>query len=72
VPGNAHDHLVAGAGLGQLGHQRVAVVMPASVRSPALWLGPLFSGVIAQDNWVIFPALALGALAVRALFKPDK
>ena len=33
-----------------------------------LWPGQvLFSGVVAQDNWTIFPAIALGALAVRAL-----
>jgi hypothetical protein len=34
----------------------------------AIWPGQvLFSGVVAQDNWTIFPAVALGALAVRAL-----
>jgi hypothetical protein len=39
----------------------------------ALWPGQvLFSGVVAQDNWVILPSLALGALAVRALARPDR
>lgn len=34
----------------------------------ALWPGQIaFSGVIAQDNWVLLPAVALGALAVRSL-----
>ncbi len=34
----------------------------------ALWPGQvMFSGVVAQDNWVILPSIALGALAVRAL-----
>ena len=34
----------------------------------ALWPGQvLFSGVVAQDNWVLPPAVALGALAARAL-----
>jgi hypothetical protein len=34
----------------------------------ALWPGQiLFAGVVAQDNWAIFPAIALGVLAVRAL-----
>ncbi len=34
----------------------------------ALWPGQiLFSGVVAQDNWVILPAVFLGALAVRSI-----
>jgi hypothetical protein len=34
----------------------------------AIWPGQvMFSGVIAQDNWVLLPTVALGALAVRAL-----
>lgn len=34
----------------------------------AIWPGQvLFAGVVAQDNWIVFPAVALGALAVRAL-----
>jgi hypothetical protein len=34
----------------------------------ALWPGQIaFSGVVAQDNWVLLPAVALGALAVRSL-----
>jgi hypothetical protein len=34
----------------------------------ALWPGQiLFSGVVAQDNWVLVPVVALGALAVRAV-----
>lgn len=33
----------------------------------AVWPGQiLFSGVVAQDNWVLLPAVALAALAVRA------
>ena len=33
-----------------------------------LWPGQiLFSGTIAQDNWIIFPTVGLAALAVRAL-----
>ncbi len=36
--------------------------------SLALWPGQiLFSGVVAQDNWVLLPVVALGALAVRFL-----
>jgi hypothetical protein len=36
--------------------------------SLALWPGQiLFSGVVAQDNWVLLPSIALAALAVRAL-----
>jgi hypothetical protein len=41
----------------------------------ALWLGQiLFSGVVAQDNWVLLPSIALGALAVRSLLsgKPTR
>lgn len=34
----------------------------------AIWPGQaMFSGVVAQDNWVLPPTVALGALAVRAL-----
>jgi hypothetical protein len=34
----------------------------------ALWPGQIiFSGVVAQDNWVIPPAVALGALSVRSI-----
>jgi hypothetical protein len=34
----------------------------------ALWPGQiLFSGVVAQDNWVLLPAVALACLAVRAM-----
>ncbi len=34
----------------------------------ALWPGQiLFSSVLAQDNWIIFPTVALSALAVRVL-----
>ncbi|HEY2291535.1 MAG TPA: hypothetical protein VGM86_12615 [Thermoanaerobaculia bacterium] len=34
----------------------------------ALWPGQIaFSGVVAQDNWVLVPVVALGALAVRSL-----
>jgi hypothetical protein len=34
----------------------------------ALWPGQVvFSGVVAQDNWVLVPSVALGALAVRSL-----
>jgi hypothetical protein len=34
----------------------------------ALWPGQiLFSSVVAQDNWVLLPAVALGALAVRSV-----
>jgi hypothetical protein len=33
-----------------------------------LWPGQvLFSGVVAQDNWTIFPTVALGVLAVRGV-----
>jgi hypothetical protein len=50
-------------------------VLPFWVRvlaaaSLALWPGQiLFSGVVAQDNWVLLPSVALGALAVRTLIK---
>jgi hypothetical protein len=34
----------------------------------ALWPGQIvFSGVVAQDNWVLLPVVALAALAVRSL-----
>ena len=37
----------------------------------ALWPGQIFfSGVVAQDNWVLLPAVALAALAVRVLREP--
>ena len=39
----------------------------------AIWPGQvLFSGVVAQDNWVLFPSIALAALAVRALADREK
>jgi len=38
----------------------------------ALWPGQIFfSGVVAQDNWVILPTVALSALAVRSLMARD-
>jgi hypothetical protein len=38
----------------------------------ALWPQQiLFAGVLAQDNWVLFPTVALGALAVRALRRDE-
>ena len=38
----------------------------------ALWPGQIFfSGVIAQDNWVIIPTVALSSLAVRSLVAHD-
>ncbi len=38
----------------------------------ALWPGQIFfSGVVAQDNWVIFPTVALSTLAVRSLVGQD-
>jgi hypothetical protein len=38
----------------------------------ALWPGQIaFSGVVAQDNWVLLPAVALGALAARVLLSPS-
>ena len=48
-------------------------VLPFWVRllagaSLAVWPGQvLFSGVVAQDNWVLLPTIALAALAVRCL-----
>jgi hypothetical protein len=37
----------------------------------ALWPGQIaFSGVVAQDNWVLVPAVALASLAVRRLLLP--
>jgi len=36
----------------------------------ALWPGQiLFSGILAQDNWIIFPTVGLAALAVRVLVR---
>ena len=52
-------------------------VMPLWARllagaSLALWPGQiLFSGVVAQDNWVLLPSIALGALAVRVLLDDE-
>ena len=44
---------------------RIRVLAGAAL---ALWPGQVqFSGVVAQDNWVLLPTVALGALAVRAL-----
>jgi hypothetical protein len=38
----------------------------------ALWPGHVFfSGVVAQDNWVLIPTVALSALAVRSLVAHD-
>lgn len=38
----------------------------------ALWPGHIvFSGVVSQDNWVLPPAIALAALAVRTLARGD-
>lgn len=38
----------------------------------AAWPGQvMFSGVVAQDNWVLLPTVALGALAARALLSRD-
>ena len=38
-----------------------------------LWPGQvLFSGIVAQDNWTLFPTIALGVLAVRALADPRR
>ncbi len=38
----------------------------------ALWPGQvLFTGVVAQDNWVLLPTVALGALAARSLLTRD-
>jgi hypothetical protein len=37
----------------------------------ALWPGQIFfSGVVAQENWVLIPVVALAALAVRVLREP--
>lgn len=37
----------------------------------ALWPGQiLFSGVVAQDNWVLLPMIALACFAVRSLLAP--
>jgi hypothetical protein len=39
----------------------------------AIWPGQVaFSGVVAQDNWVLFPSVALGAVAVRALLDRNR
>ncbi|HSS75831.1 MAG TPA: hypothetical protein VLV54_03715 [Thermoanaerobaculia bacterium] len=39
----------------------------------ALWPGQsIFSGVVAQDNWVLPPVVALGALAARSLIAPGR
>lgn len=44
---------------------RVRVLAGAGL---ALWPGQiLFTGTVAQDNWVLLPTVALGALAVRSL-----
>ena len=49
---------------------RVRILAGAAL---ALWLGQImFSGVVAQDNWAIFPSIALGALAVRALVDGER
>lgn len=38
----------------------------------ALWPGQVFfSGVVAQDNWVLAPAIALGALAARSVLAAE-
>src|SRR4029079_11177940 len=38
----------------------------------AIWPGQvLFSGVVAQDNWVLAPTVGLTALAVRTLLSKD-
>src|SRR5580700_532749 len=53
-------------------------VLPFWVRLAAgavlgLWPGQVvFSGVVLQDNWVILPSVALGALAVRSLLSDDR
>jgi hypothetical protein len=53
-------------------------VLPFWVRLSAgaalgLWPGQVvFSGVVLQDNWVILPSVALGALAVRSLLSDDR
>jgi len=39
----------------------------------AAWPGQIcFSGVVAQDNWVLMPAVALAALAVRVLLLAER
>lgn len=39
----------------------------------ALWPGQVFfSGVVAQDNWVLLPTVALSSLAVRSLVARDR
>ncbi|HEY4591472.1 MAG TPA: hypothetical protein VIJ61_03625, partial [Thermoanaerobaculia bacterium] len=39
----------------------------------ALWPGQItFSGVVAQDDWVLLPVVALGALAVRSLIGRER
>jgi hypothetical protein len=49
-------------------------IMPLWVRfgagaTLALWPGQIvFSGVVAQDNWVLLPTVALGTLAVRSIY----
>jgi hypothetical protein len=53
-------------------------VLPLWIRVAAaaglgLWPGQiLFSGVVAQDNWVILPTVALACLAVRTLLRKDE
>jgi hypothetical protein len=39
----------------------------------ALWPGQIFfSGVVAQENWALLPAVAIGALAVRVVRLPER
>jgi hypothetical protein len=79
VPG--HDDTVARLGtavlcglLGLLPFLLWRGVLPFRVRfltglALALWPGQIaFSGVVAQDNWVLLPTVALACLAVRALY----
>jgi hypothetical protein len=53
-------------------------ILPFGVRMAAglalaLWPGQVFyAGIAAQDNWALFPTIALGTLAVRALARPDR
>lgn len=53
-------------------------VLPLWVRSLAglllaVWPGQVFfSGVVAQDNWVLLPTVALGALAARSLVARER
>jgi hypothetical protein len=43
-----------------------------SVLLLGLWPGHVFfSGVVAQDNWVLLPSVALGALAVRSMVRNE-